>query len=259
MIFLRKTLLSIIILISLHSIGFASVISVFNPNTISFNSNGRTYNINPQRMTATCDGSYCYIKAMGKTLKVSQQYFVDLSALERMSSGSRTEASAPCLSCSQIRETLSSNSLQRLAVRSSGFIKATNGTISSEYGPRIRRGSQTARMHTGVDIAARGGSPVVASKAGRIIDIKTGCRVGNSSCGGGYGNYILIDHGDGTKSRYAHLNSSCRLPRRGAFVSQGEQIGCVGTTGRSTGNHLHFEIIINNRTVNPLNYISGSY
>ena len=110
--------------------------------------------------------------------------------------------------------------------------------ISSYYGERW------GRMHTGIDYAANGGTPIYAWKSGTIT---------YRGWNGSYGNFVEIDHGDGTVSRYAHMSGyNCSL---GDTVSAGETIGYVGTTGNSTGNHLHFEIKVNGNFVNPLNYL----
>jgi murein DD-endopeptidase MepM/ murein hydrolase activator NlpD len=71
---------------------------------------------------------------------------------------------------------------------------------------------------------------------------------------GGYGNCILIDHGNGMKTRYAHLSGY--NVKVGDIVTRGEQIGRAGNTGNSTGPHLHFEVIVNGKTKNPINYLS---
>ena len=126
--------------------------------------------------------------------------------------------------------------------RGSGQIGGLNwplrGHISSYYGYRSRG------FHTGLDIEGDTGDPYTAAAAGTV-----------SSAGwsGGYGKMILIDHGNGVMTRYAH--SSKLLVQVGQKVSQGETIGLVGTTGNTTGPHLHFEIIINGDTVNPLKYL----
>ena len=110
--------------------------------------------------------------------------------------------------------------------------------ISSEYGPRW------GRQHTGVDFAASAGTSVYAWKSGTVT---------MAQWNGSYGNFIEIDHEDGTVSRYAHL-SGYNISA-GQQVSQGQTIGYVGSTGNSTGNHLHFEIKVNGSFVNPLNYL----
>ena len=114
-------------------------------------------------------------------------------------------------------------------------------SISSTYGYRKSRGD----FHSGIDLQGNYGDNIYAYKSGTII--KT--QYSNIS----YGNMVLIQHNDGTQSRYAHMSSIS--VSKGQYVSCGQIIGHVGSTGNSTGNHLHFEIIINGKTVNPYNYI----
>lgn len=119
-----------------------------------------------------------------------------------------------------------------------GVPLATYSYISSYYGMR------NGKMHTGVDFAAPAGTKIYAWKAGKVIQ---------ASWSGGYGNFIVIQHNDGTVSRYAHCSRyACS---KGDTVSKGKVIGYVGTTGNSTGNHLHLEIKVNGKFVNPLNYL----
>lgn len=130
--------------------------------------------------------------------------------------------------------------------------------ISSHYGHRTHPISKKKRMHHGTDFACQ--SSVMAAKDGEILKIVTGCKRGNHSCGGGYGNHVEILHSDGTVTKYAHMQhpskcSSSQNLRVGTKVSRGEKLGCIGSTGRSTGPHLHFEYIINQRSVNPLDYM----
>lgn len=107
--------------------------------------------------------------------------------------------------------------------------------------------------HTGVDFAIAGGTPVLAVKAGTVV-ISTALRYANGNYKS-YGEYIVIDHHDGTMTLYGHMAPGSRLVGEGAVVSQGQQIGSVGTTGNSTGYHLHFEVRINGRPVNPTSYL----
>ena len=110
--------------------------------------------------------------------------------------------------------------------------------ISSYYG--MRNGS----MHTGIDLAAASGTEVYAWKNGSVE---------KASWSSGYGNFIIINHEDGTTSRYAHLNGYA--VSAGDIVSQGQVIGYVGSTGRSTGPHLHWEVLVNGNFVNPFSYL----
>ena len=120
------------------------------------------------------------------------------------------------------------------------FIKPTSGTISSRYG------SRWGRTHKGLDIAASTGTPIKAAASGTV----TAAGWNN----GGYGNLIVISHGNGVQTYYGHCSSiSVKV---GQTVSAGDVIGKVGSTGRSTGPHLHFEIRVNGTAYNPLNYVN---
>ncbi|MCR3923422.1 MAG: peptidoglycan DD-metalloendopeptidase family protein [Firmicutes bacterium] len=114
---------------------------------------------------------------------------------------------------------------------------ASGGTITSPYGPRW------GKMHYGVDIAANAGTPIRAADGGVI---KT------SRYNGSYGNLIIIDHGNGYSTYYAH-NSRLEVGV-GARVAKGQTVALMGSTGNSTGNHVHFEIRKNGTPLNPLNF-----
>ena len=94
--------------------------------------------------------------------------------------------------------------------------------------------------HRGIDIGAPTGTDIYASADGRVYAIKTGCRVGQTRCGGGYGNLVILEHPNGTRTLYAHMSKVGVTT--GQQVSRGELIGYVGNTGRSTGPHIHFEV-----------------
>ncbi|MCQ2354248.1 MAG: peptidoglycan DD-metalloendopeptidase family protein [Clostridia bacterium] len=100
------------------------------------------------------------------------------------------------------------------------------------------------KVHYGIDIPAPSGTSIYASKAGKVI---------TATYHYSYGNYVLIDHGDGTQTLYAHCSKL--LVSAGTYVEQGKEIAKVGTTGSSTGNHLHFEFRTGGRAVNPLKYV----
>ena len=135
---------------------------------------------------------------------------------------------------------------------SSGLIWPTRGAynLSSRYGYRNPRISGWS-FHGGVDIVHAGGGstgiPVVASASGTVIAAVSGYS--------GYGHTVLIDHGNGLQTRYAHMYPGSITVRVGQRVYQGQQIGKIGSTGNVTGPHLHFEVIKNGSKVNPLSYI----
>ena len=117
--------------------------------------------------------------------------------------------------------------------------------IASPYGYRICP-FHGRELHRGADITAPGGTPIMAARSGVVLV---------STYGSSYGNYVTIAHSDGTRSLYAHMSSRAISP--GSTVSAGQVIGYVGSTGSSTGNHLHFEIWTNSSSsscVNPMNY-----
>ena len=105
----------------------------------------------------------------------------------------------------------------------------------------------TRHFHTGIDIGAAPGTPIEAADAGVVSYV-------NSGWGGGYGNYVLITHGNGYATLYAHL--SAIYVSAGQGVQRGESIGAEGSTGLSTGPHLHFEVRYNGAYQNPLSYLS---
>ena len=119
-------------------------------------------------------------------------------------------------------------------VQSGYYMRPAVGGITSPYGSR--RGG----FHPGVDIGNARGTTVVAAADGVVLVAVTGCFEGNARCGGGYGNHIDIQHANGTMTRYGHLSKV--NVSAGQDVSQGDKIGAIGSTGNSTGPHLHFEI-----------------
>lgn len=118
------------------------------------------------------------------------------------------------------------------AVTGGGNWPASCRRISQYYGYR----------HSGLDIDCNFGDPIYAFREGRIT----------TNWGGGYGLQVLINHPDGTVTRYAHLQKV--FVSNGDWVGQGQHLGEMGSTGRSTGSHLHFEVIVGGRTVNPFSY-----
>ncbi len=117
--------------------------------------------------------------------------------------------------------------------------------ITSGFGWRTLYGQPN--FHTGIDISGYGiyGAPVIASNTGRVVRVRYYST--------GYGYHVMIDHGDNNWTVYAHLSGIA--VNEGEWVAQGQTVGYVGSTGNSTGPHLHFEIRINGTAVNPLDYV----
>lgn len=128
---------------------------------------------------------------------------------------------------------------------SSGFSSPLNYlTVTCAYGWRIHPIWGDKRFHTGVDLAANQGDPIYAIASGTVT---------SASYSDAYGYNVSISHGNGYGSMYAHMTSY--TVSAGQYVSQGEIIGYVGSTGWSTGPHLHFEVYVNGSTVNPMDYV----
>jgi len=124
------------------------------------------------------------------------------------------------------------------APSAAGFIWPVDGVVVSGFGMRW------GRMHEGIDIAASSGTPVRAAAAGTVI---------HAGWLGGYGNLVVVDHGNGLATAYAH--ASVILVGVGQQVSQGETVSLVGSTGNSSGPHLHFEVRVSGVAVDPLLYL----
>jgi len=125
-------------------------------------------------------------------------------------------------------------------------ISPVQGLVTSFYGRRSSPFTGEAKMHQGVDIAAPMGSPIRAAASGVVTRADTA---------EDYGNYIEISHGFGVMTRYAH--ASKLLVKTGTRVQKGDLIGLVGATGRTTGPHLHYEVEVGGRRVDPSNFIRG--
>ena len=137
--------------------------------------------------------------------------------------------------------------LERALLALPSNLPATPVMLSSTFGVRSDPFTHGAAMHTGLDIRGQFGQPIYAAAAGRVV------RAGPWS---GYGNVVVIDHGHGIETRYGHLSGFTCRP--GMIVRAGDQIARMGSTGRSTGNHLHFEVRINGRAVNPRPFLEAS-
>jgi murein DD-endopeptidase MepM/ murein hydrolase activator NlpD len=127
-----------------------------------------------------------------------------------------------------------------------------NHTITSYYGNRVHPVYGTVKFHSGIDIGAGYGDTIMASAAGTVITVSEPVE-GQNKGGSGYGNYCIIDHGNGYSTLYGHARDI--YVYNGQYVSAGQAIGEVGSTGTSTGAHLHFEVRLWGETKNPLNYL----
>jgi len=116
--------------------------------------------------------------------------------------------------------------------------------ITSEYGMRLHPILGYYKLHTGIDIGAPEGASIVAADSGTVI---------SAGWQGGYGNCVIVDHGSGMSTLYAHMSEI--LCSEGQSVSSGQSIGLVGSTGYSTGAHLHFEVRVNGDPVDPTGYL----
>ncbi len=120
----------------------------------------------------------------------------------------------------------------------------TKGWNSRGFGMKYDPFTGYKRMHRGIDIANHTGTPVIATADGKVVEVKTDR---------GMGKYIVVDHGYGFRTRYGHLNKT--QVKRGQKVQRGDVIGLMGSTGYSTGPHLHYEVLRNGKFLNPLKYI----
>ena len=129
---------------------------------------------------------------------------------------------------------------------------AASSRVTSPFGYRIHPILGTYKLHTGIDIGAYKDTDILAANAGRVMTV-----VINRGTTG-YGTYLMIDHGGGIVTLYAHCNSI--LVKQGQYVDRGQVVAKVGTTGASTGYHLHFEVRVDGQYQNPLEYVvQGQY
>ena len=155
------------------------------------------------------------------------------------SSGSGTNRSAGAPS-SSVKYASGSNTSGKKVAIGINLIRPISGTVTSRFGGRW------GSTHKGIDIGASKGTPIKAAASGTVVSSNTGYN-------GGYGNYIVISHGNGIETAYGHC--SALYVKAGQKVSQGDVIAAVGNTGRSYGNHLHLEIRVNGVAQNPQNYL----
>lgn len=129
----------------------------------------------------------------------------------------------------------------RLGASPEGMEMPVSGRVTSSFGERFHPILHSWRMHKGVDLAARFGTPIVAAASGRVVA---------AGWHGGYGRQVAIQHAGGLKTTYSHMSRIAAAP--GETVRQGEVIGYVGSSGLATGPHLHYEVYEGGKLVNPL-------
>ena len=130
----------------------------------------------------------------------------------------------------------------------SGWVRPSAGGMSSGYGMRVNPVTGVYRMHDGIDLAPGCGSPIYAATSGTVTF---------AGLTGGYGNYIQVSHGGGVSTAYGHIVNGGIKVSRGQSVVAGQLIALVGSTGNSTGCHLHFETRVNGASTNPVPFMSA--
>jgi murein DD-endopeptidase MepM/ murein hydrolase activator NlpD len=171
----------------------------------------------------------------GTAVRRSQEIRVDLNALIRRAD----------LLASSFREAADSLAVHSARLAATPSIMPTQGWLSSAFSSmRSHPILHVARPHEGIDVTAPMGTPIEAPAGGRVSD---------AGWESGYGNTVTIDHGFGTVTKFAHASKI--LVREGQRVSRGQRIALVGNSGLATGPHLHYEVHVNGRPVDPLRYV----
>lgn len=171
---------------------------------------------------------------LNSVVKERRAYEAALNELENASAELET----------MIRNIQGGGSSQQLGTGAYTWPCPGHGTITSPFGMRYHPILKTRKMHTGIDISAPSGASIVSADAGSVIF---------SGWMSGYGQVIVVDHGNKVSTLYAHQSSL--LAAKGASVGKGQIIGKVGSTGFSTGPHLHFEVRVNGSPVDPTGYV----
>jgi murein DD-endopeptidase MepM/ murein hydrolase activator NlpD len=131
-----------------------------------------------------------------------------------------------------------------------GFQRPVNASYGSPFGQRFHPILKYWRLHAGVDMGARTGTPIYASQSGTVLQ---------AGVNGGFGNFVLIGHGNAINGKYTttgYAHQSRIVVRKGQKVERGQLIGYVGNTGLSTTPHLHFELRLDGVPVNPVRYVA---
>jgi len=203
----------------------------------------RTIQVRSEQVRALRDSLVSQEGALSSAREDKEQVASDLheNLKEMLDEADSLQQSSAALAA-RIQEAQSSGSSRaRTPPSSSGLIWPVNGPVTSPFGYRCLAG--LCRMHEGVDIGVGEGTPIQAAASGTVI---------SAGWDGGYGNLIVLDHGGGLATAYAHQSS---FAVTGGAVSQGQVIGYVGCTGRCFGAHLHFEVRVSGAAVDPLGYL----
>lgn len=203
------------------------------------------------KMLAKVENDSAYAKKVSEQLEAEQQQIND-----EIAELSRKEAEAAAAAAAAKKQSSSSSSSSSSSGSSAQYSSGGSGSmiwpcptytyISSYFGGRVHPiTGKWQGGHKGIDVASGKGNPVIAAASGTVV---------KSYLSSSYGNYVVISHGGGLMTAYAHMTK--RMVSVGDTVAAGEQIGTVGSTGNSTGNHLHFEVYQNGSAVDPLDYVS---
>lgn len=179
-----------------------------------------------------------------KTTVASSSTKKTTSTNKTSSSSSNSNSSSSSNNSSPSKETAAQEPKPSTPSSNSGFIRPSSGYSTSSYGYRVHPITGVYKLHGGIDFG--GGGAIVASKSGTVV-------IAGYDSSWGY--HVKIDHGNGIQTLYAHMVAGSLLVSPGQQVSQGQQIGTMGTTGSSTGVHLHFEVYKNGSRVNPAPYL----
>ncbi len=192
------------------------------------------------------------LSTINKSMKKQNKYFNPLANNKRDSTGGKFEADIPTVKNQEL-----GNRMQEVfsIINDVTYYKEVMKSVpvgkpvwsywlSSPFGKRSDPFNKKSAAHKGVDLASNRGNKIKTMAKGKVV---------RSDYNGGYGKFIEIDHGNGFRTKYAHLNKS--YVKKGQYVEQGEAIGEVGSTGRSTGPHLHYEVLFNGTPVDPMTFI----
>jgi murein DD-endopeptidase MepM/ murein hydrolase activator NlpD len=200
--------------------------------------------------TTTAEGRYRETRALLKKLGLDPQRFVRQSTMSM--GGPEDDEGTPLASADPKFKALflswkKLDMLQQGVTAVPSLKPVKHYTYTSGYGVRYDPFDGSTAMHQGVDLAGHMGEPIYAAADGVVV---------RAGWNGGYGNYVEIDHGAGITTRYGHMSKI--LVKKGEKVTRGEQVGKMGSTGRSTGSHLHYEVRVDGQSVNPMPFLEAS-